>query len=99
MEARKRDYETTFVLKPDLEDEEKQTILQRVKDAISDHEGEVTEVDAWGKKQLAYEIKDYRSGDYTILEFNAKTTVVNELERIFKIMDGVLRYLVVRNEA
>ncbi|TDO91341.1 small subunit ribosomal protein S6 [Halanaerobium saccharolyticum] len=99
MEARKRDYETTFVLKPDLEDEEKQTILQRVKDAISDHEGEVTEVDAWGKKQLAYEIKDYRSGDYTILEFNAKTTVVNELERIFKIMDGVIRYLVVRNDA
>lgn len=99
MEARKRDYETTFVLKPDLEDEEKQTILQRVKNAISDHEGEVTEVDAWGKKQLAYEIKDYRSGDYTILEFNAKTTVVNELERIFKIMDGVIRYLVVRNDA
>ncbi|MGP3778275.1 30S ribosomal protein S6 [Halanaerobium saccharolyticum] len=99
METRKRDYETTFVLKPDLEDEEKQTILQRVKDAISEHEGEVTEVDAWGKKQLAYEIKDYRSGDYTILEFNAKTTVVNELERIFKIMDGVLRYLVVRNDA
>ena len=99
MEARKRDYETTFVLKPDLEDEEKQTILQRVKDAISEHEGEVTEVDAWVKKQLAYEIKDYRSGDYTILEFNAKTTVVNELERIFKIMDGVLRYLVVRNDA
>lgn len=99
MEARQRDYETTFVLKPDLEDEEKQTILQRVKDAISDHEGEVTEVDAWGKKQLAYEIKDYRSGDYTILEFNAKTTVVNELERIFKIMDGVIRYLVVRNDA
>jgi|SRR6056297_410382 len=99
MEARKRDYETTFVLKPDLEDEEKQTILQRVKNAISEHEGEVTEVDAWGKKQLAYEIKDYRSGDYTILEFNAKTTVVNELERIFKIMDGVLRYLVVRNDA
>lgn len=99
MEARKRDYETTFVLKPDLEDEEKQTILQRVKDAISEHEGEVTEVDAWGKKQLAYEIKDYRSGDYTILEFNAQTTVVNELERIFKIMDGVLRYLVVRNDA
>ncbi|PTV97926.1 small subunit ribosomal protein S6 [Halanaerobium saccharolyticum] len=99
METRKRDYETTFVLKPDLEDEEKQTILQRVKDAISEHEGEVTEVDAWGKKQLAYEIKDYRSGDYTILEFNAQTTVVNELERIFKIMDGVLRYLVVRNDA
>jgi small subunit ribosomal protein S6 len=69
------------------------------KDAISEHEGEVTEVDAWGKKQLAYEIKDYRSGDYTILEFNAQTTVVNELERIFKIMDGVLRYLVVRNDA
>ena len=99
METRKRDYETTFVLKPDLEDEEKQTILQRVKDAISEHEGEVTEVDAWGKKQLAYEIKDYRSGDYTILEFNAQTTVVNELERIFKIMDGVLRYLVVSNDA
>ncbi len=99
MEIRKRDYETTFVLKPDLEDEEKQTILQRVKNAISENEGEVTEVDAWGKKQLAYEINDYRSGDYTILEFNAKTTVVNELERIFKIMDGVLRYLVVRNDA
>ncbi|SFL86306.1 30S ribosomal protein S6 [Halanaerobium salsuginis] len=99
MEIRKRAYETTFVLKPDLEDEEKQNILQRVKDTILAHEGEVTDVDAWGKRQLAYEIKDYRSGDYTILAFDAKTSVVNELERIFKIMDGVLRYLVVRNDA
>jgi len=99
MEERVRGYETTFVLKPDLEDEEKQNILQRVKDTIDAHEGEITDVDAWGKRQLAYEIQDYRSGDYTILEFNAKTSVVKELERIFKIMDGVIRYLVVRQNS
>ena len=94
-----RAYETTFVLKPDLEDEEKEAILERVKSVILDHDGEVTGVDAWGKRQLAYEIKDYRSGDYTILQFNANTDVVKELERIFKIMDGVLRYLVIRQES
>ncbi|MCC3144706.1 30S ribosomal protein S6 [Halanaerobium sp. Z-7514] len=99
MELRTRTYETTFVLKPDLEDEEKEQILTRVKDTILAHDGEITEVDAWGKRQLAYEIKDYRSGDYTILEMNAKTSVVKELERIFKIMDGVIRYLVVKKES
>ncbi|ADQ15776.1 30S ribosomal protein S6 [Halanaerobium hydrogeniformans] len=99
MELKTRTYETTFVLKPDLEDEEKEQILTRVKNTILDHDGEITEVDAWGKRQLAYEIKDYRSGDYTILEMNAKTSVVKELERIFKIMDGVIRYLVVKKES
>ena len=99
MELKTRTYETTFVLKPDLEDEEKEKILTRVKETILDHDGEITEVDAWGKRKLAYEIKDYRSGDYTILEMNAKTSVVKELERIFKIMDGVLRYLVVKKDS
>ncbi len=93
-----RPYETTFVLKPDLENEEKEVILERVKKVILDFAGEVNGVDAWGKRQLAYEIRDYRTGDYTILQFDAQTGVVDELERNFKIMDGVLRYLVIRRD-
>ncbi len=90
-------YETIFVLKPDLEEDQIEKAQNRIKDVI-DSSGEITEEDVWGKKSLAYEINDYKSGHYTVLNFEADGKVVDELKRNYKIMDSVIRHLVVRKE-
>ncbi|MFW5986268.1 MAG: 30S ribosomal protein S6 [Halanaerobiales bacterium] len=91
-------YETTFILKPDLEEEDRDNLLERIKNIIPDNGGEIVEVDIWGKRKLAYEINDYRTGFYTVIVFRGNVEVVNELERNFKIIDNVLRSLVIRKE-
>jgi small subunit ribosomal protein S6 len=93
-----RIYEATFILKPDLEEEVRDETIERVKDIITDNGGEIVETDVWGSKKLAYEINDYRTGFYTLITLKGDKEVVDELERNFKIMDDVLRYLIIRKE-
>jgi small subunit ribosomal protein S6 len=93
-----RKYEATYILRPDLEEEDMENAADRVKNVITDNGGEILKEDIWGSKSLAYEIDDYRSGHYTVLTFEAEGIVLNELKRNFKIMGGVLRHLVIRIE-
>ncbi|MFW6238080.1 MAG: 30S ribosomal protein S6 [Halanaerobiales bacterium] len=98
MMAVEKNYETTFVLKSDLEDEEKEEIMDRIKNVITDGGGEINEIDVWGERRLAYEIRDYRSGHYTVIDFTGPTDIVEDLQHYFKVIDGVLRSLVVNLE-
>lgn len=98
MPARVRNYETTFVMVPDMEEEDRENIINRAKSIIKDHNGEINEEDEWGSRQLAYEINDYKTGYYTVIDFDAETTVVQELERQLNIMPNVLRHLVIKKE-
>lgn len=91
-------YETTFVLKPDLEEEVRDSLLDRIRNIILDNNGELVDVDIWGKRKLAYEINDYRTGFYTIIVFKGDTETINELERNYKIIDDVLRSLIIRKD-
>lgn len=93
-----RAYETTFILKPEMEEEARKSLLERIKSIITDNNGEITEVDEWGNRKLAYEIKGFNSGYYTVINFTGETRTVNELERNFKIIDDVIRYLIVKDE-
>ncbi|MCG8516144.1 MAG: 30S ribosomal protein S6 [Halanaerobiales bacterium] len=93
-----RQYEATYILKPDMEQEARESLTERIKGIITDHNGEILEVDDWGSRKLAYEIKDYKNGYYTIITFKGDASLVNELERNFKIIDDVLRYLVINTE-
>ncbi|MDI3548550.1 MAG: small subunit ribosomal protein [Halanaerobiales bacterium] len=93
-----RDYETTFILRPDLEEETREALIERIKNIVTDNNGEIVEVDIWGDRKLAYEINDFRSGYYIVMNFKGEADLVNELERNFKIIDNVLRYLIVRKE-
>lgn len=93
-----REYETIFVLRPDLEEEDIEKSINRVKDVITNSDSEIIDEEIWGKKSLAYEINDYRSGHYTVLTFESDGSVINELKRNYKIMDSVIRYLVVKKE-
>lgn len=93
-----RNYETTFILRPDLEEETREALIERIKNIVTDNNGEIVEVDIWGDRKLAYEINDFRSGYYIVMNFKGEADLVNELERNFKIVDNVLRYLIVRKE-
>ena len=91
-------YETIFVLKPDLEEEVRDRLLDRVRNIILDNDGDLVDVDIWGKRKLAYEINDYRTGFYTVILFKGNVNTINELERNYKIIDAVLRHLIIRKE-
>ncbi len=92
-----RKYETIFVLKPDLEEEAKNAMIEKFTGIINS-DGEVTNIDEWGKRKLAYEIDKIREGYYVLVDFVANADLPAELERNYKISDNVMRYIVVNKD-
>lgn len=94
-----RAYECMFIISPQLDEEKTETVITKFADLIVKNGGEVTKTDKMGRRRLAYEIDGNMEGFYTILYFNAEPTLAAELDRVFKITDGVIRHLIVRKEA
>lgn len=92
-------YELAVVVSAKLEDDERAEVMEKVKDLITRFGGVVTDVDEWGKRRFAYEIQKMREGYYHFVHFEADSTVPAEVEQRIRIMDNVLRYLCVRQEA
>ncbi|MHB1420380.1 MAG: 30S ribosomal protein S6 [Bacillota bacterium] len=93
-----RDYEALFIIKPDLEEEQTTAVANKFAGLIGDNGGEIIKVERWGKRRLAYEVKKYNEGVYVLLRFKALPAVPLELERVLKISDDILKYLVTRQE-
>lgn len=94
-----REYETMYVLRPDLEAERQQELLDRFTAVVADRGAQVSESGVWGKRRLSYEIDGHREGVYVLMKYSAATDVSFELERLFRISDDVLRYLTIRTDA
>ncbi|MCT4633380.1 MAG: 30S ribosomal protein S6 [Firmicutes bacterium] len=92
-----RKYEVIYILRPNLEEEKRNELIEKF-NGIINNDGEVTNVDEWGVRKLAYEIEKLREGFYVYVNFNANVTLPQELERNFKISDDVIRYIVVNLE-
>ena len=92
-------YELAVVLSAKLEDDERAAAIEKIKGYITRFGGTVTNIDEWGKKKLAYEIQKMHEGFYYFIQFEADTQCPAEVERHVRIMDNVLRYLVVRKDA
>ncbi len=92
-------YELAVVVNAKLEDEERAALLDRVKEMITRFGGTVSDVDDWGKRHLAYEIQKMHEGFYYFVHFEADSNVPAEIESRMRIMDGVIRYLCVRQDA
>jgi small subunit ribosomal protein S6 len=90
-------YEVMFILDPTLEEDKKTAAIETVKEIIT-AEGEVTKVDLWGMKKLAYPIQKKNEGYYVVLEFSASTELPLELDRRLKISDDIMRHLIVNKE-
>lgn len=93
-----RTYELMAVLAPDIAEEEMLAALERISGYITTNNGEVTELittSPWGRRRLAYEIRDYRDGFYALYHFNLDPSRVSEVERDLRLNNQVLRSLVV----
>lgn len=91
-----RHYETTFILRPNLGEDQFTEIIDRTSAIITDDGGTIIHTDRWGIKRLAYEIKKEVQGYYVHLNYAAPGKTVNEVERIFRIDDRLLRYLTIK---
>ena len=91
-------YELAVVLSAKLEDEERAAAMEKVTGYITRFGGTVTDIDEWGKKRLAYEIQKMKEGYYYFIQFDADAACPAEVEKRVRIMDNVLRYLIVRPE-
>ena len=92
-------YELTVVVNAKIEDDVRVATVEKVKEYVARYGGTVTNVDEWGKKRLAYEIQKMKEGFYYFIQFEADATAPAELERHVRIMENVIRYLCVRQEA
>ena len=92
-------YELAVVVSAKIEDDARAEVIEKVKDLITRVCGNVTDVDEWGKRRFAYEIQKMKEGFYYFIHFEAESTVPAELEQRIRIMDHVLRYLCVRQDA
>ncbi|MBQ2115755.1 MAG: 30S ribosomal protein S6 [Lachnospiraceae bacterium] len=91
-------YELAVVVSAKIEDDERAATLEKVKDIVTKHGGNITNVDEWGKKRLAYEVKKMREAFYYFIQFDAEATVPAEVESRVRLMENVVRYLVVRQD-
>ena len=92
-------YELTVVVNAKIEDDVRVATVQKEKEYVARYGGTVTNVDEWGKKRLAYEIQKMKEGFYYFIQFEADATAPAEIERHVRIMENVIRYLCVRQEA
>ena len=92
-------YELCVVVSAKLEDDARAELVDRVKELITRFEGTVTDVDDWGKKRLAYEIEKMHEGFYYFVHFESEPDTPAQIEGRLRIMDGVIRYLCVRQDA
>lgn len=92
-------YELALVLNAKIEDDERTATLEKVKDLVTRFGGTIKDVDEWGKKKLAYEIQKMSEGFYYFIHFDAEATTPAEIESRIRIMDNVLRYLCVKQDA
>jgi len=93
-----RKYETIFILHPSLDEEAVKANVEKFKGVIENNGGEVENVDAWGKRKLAYEIQKVGEGHYTLINFNANPELPKELDRVFRITDTVIRHIIINPE-
>ena len=89
------EYEILLMLDADLPEGRSEEILTRIRELVERGDGTWVRHDAWGRRRLAYEIDKKTDGDYHLLEFDATPDTLEELSRVLKITDGVLRHLAV----
>ena len=91
-------YELAVVVSAKVEDDERAATLERAKALVERFGGQITNVDDWGKKKLAYEIQKMKEAFYYFIQFEAESTAPAEIESRIRIMDNVIRYLCVRQD-
>jgi small subunit ribosomal protein S6 len=93
-----RKYEIMYIIRPDMEDEARESLVERFSNILTDNGAEIEKVDEKGKKRLAYEINDYRDGYYVVINFKSDETAINEFDRLAKFSDDIIRHMAIRED-
>lgn len=91
-------YESIYIINPNVEQEGIKGLVEKFNALIESEGGKVVETNEWGMKKLAYPIKKFTQGYYVLVNFEAKAEFIDELERIYKITDSVLKFITIRKE-
>lgn len=89
-------YEMVFIVQPEMEEEPRNALVEKITQTIGELKGTVEKVDPWGKRRLAYPIERYREGFYVLVQMDMPPSAVRSLEKAIKLMEDVIRYLIVR---
>ena len=88
-----RTYESLYILRPDMQEEEVEALAKNVESQITGDGGTIVRSEIWGKRRLAYEVQKCSEGYYILVRFEATPTFVARLENYFRLTDTVIRYL------
>ena len=91
-------YELLYIIRPDLDEESTTALVDRLSGLVANNGGDNLTVEKWGKRRLAYEIQDYKEGQYILMNFDGEGRTSQEIERVMKISDDVIRFLTVRKD-
>ena len=94
-----REYEVMLILPADAEESVVDGAIERIKGVLSERGGEVSNVDQWGRRRLAYEIAKQTEGYYVVVSFRSEPDAVLELDRVLSLADDVIRFKVVLRKA
>jgi small subunit ribosomal protein S6 len=90
-------YETMYIINSELDEESIHAIIERFKGMIESN-GQLEAIEEWGNRRLSYPVKDKNDGYYVLVYYDAPPEFPRELERVFKITDGILKFLTVRRD-
>lgn len=91
-------YEAMYIIRPDLEEEAVKANVEKFAEIVNANGGSDLKVDLWGKRRLAYEVKKFNEGVYVLMNFSGEARTVDELERLMKISDAVIRFMTTKKE-
>lgn len=90
-------YEVMFIVKP-AEEEALNNVVAKFENLVKANGGAVEKVDRWGKRRLAYEVKDFIEGHYMLMFFSAPAKAIAELDRVMKITDEILKHMIIKHD-
>jgi len=85
-----------YILRPELDEAAIAAAISKVSATVTSNSGEVTKAEPWGRRRLAYPIKHCRDGQYVLMHYKLDPKASTELERMLRISEEVIRYLVIR---
>ena len=89
-----RKYEIIFIAHPDLDEENLNNVVEKIKGWVADGKGEVVSVDNWGKRRMAYRIRKQRDGQYVLITANMEPAAVKELSQNMRFIESIMRSMI-----
>jgi small subunit ribosomal protein S6 len=94
-----RNYEVAFIAHPELDEASLNTLVEKAKGWVSAAGGQVTQVDLWGRRRLAYSIRKQREGQYVLMQTQMSAAATHDVERNLRLTEQVMRFQIIRTDA